>query len=340
MNPPYLRVIGGSISEDGSLAYIAEESLDGSVGRLRVFSILGMTVSIIPLPNINDVDISLQTSTEIMENKYTTVSYGILDGSTFILCLVDLSILTIIATSILLGPSSDGGRPFRLTDGGTIFVSVPIITISDDLTPAYEQIFKVKKWKLVEVKSARLSLPSFVFFHSVRIRDGLAIISLGTSRTQVPGIPSIDGHETPISNPFGEPSGLRIAHFNGDTLCISGLTTTNDGTVGYPVTALRPDGENVIAMIDGFISSIPQSITFKLEKEPSCNMGLIVSSHICPKKNQYKLIHTDNNYIVKSAINYSFSSDGKWFVAGGGSSFFGNIFPYVSVFKVYYSDCQ
>jgi hypothetical protein len=59
---PYISVAGGAISDDGRLAYLVEENVDGSLGRLRVFAIPSMAVSIIPLTNINDANIFLTAS--------------------------------------------------------------------------------------------------------------------------------------------------------------------------------------------------------------------------------------------------------------------------------------
>lgn len=352
LEAPYLAVAGGSISEDGRLAYVAEESLDGTVGRIRVFAIPSMSVSVIPFTNINDVNLFLTASTQILENRYTAVSYGILDGNTDAVTLVDLATLTVIDSTAILALSNEGGWVFRLGTGCKLYVSVPNSTydpVSGDFVgPVYYQIFKLKKGKLVEVKSARLVLPSDIGFHSVRIKDGIAIISIGTGYANIPGVPPIGGvgDQPTIVNPTGEPSGLRILKFNGCNICVASLAISNSGTTGYVYTTLSPDAKDVIAGVNQFVNStnavaIFEAITFHLHDGPSCNLGLITSAPVCCKKDQYELVRTDNNYLVQSPVNYSFSADGKWLVVGGGT--FGvpnNTYPNVAVFRVYYSDCQ
>lgn len=77
LEDPYTYVRGGAISQDGLLAYVSEENADGTLERLRIFTIPTFVVTVLQLPGILDPTHLLASSIQVLENRYHSIlSYG------------------------------------------------------------------------------------------------------------------------------------------------------------------------------------------------------------------------------------------------------------------------
>lgn len=317
VNPIYSFTLSGAISPDGSIAYITICSLDNLLlGAVRVINLKDFTEKLITLLNFdNSNGFVVPSSIAFLDNRYTTICYPNAQDNNYSLAVLDLISGTIVTTIKLLAIARDGGILFRLRN--KIYVSVRSYYFSD---ASYYQIFKLRKGELIEV--LKLSFSTLCDQHSVRIKDDIAVIAINAG----------GGSEGSL--------GIWIMNFDGKKLCMSGLSAALQAFNAV----LSPNIDFVISQCLSISNiALRQSVTFRLDKKPACNLYLITSVSSCCKDQQVQLQLIDNNYILQFSPLFAFSDDGKWLIASGGRYNKDEqvpLLPTIALFKVKYTSCE